>query len=265
MAPQASQGQPIPLFSRVLENPGAPPFLILHGLLGSSDNWQTLGKRYQEAFEVHLLDARNHGRSPHTAEHNYAAMANDILRYLEDRALSKVRIMGHSMGGKTVLQLLHQAPERLDRIAVADMAARAYAPHHQPIFDALTSLDLQAISTREQAQEHLMAALDDPGIVAFLMKGLYRKKEGGFEWRANLPALEANLDQILQSIPLEINTIPTLVVYGTRSSYISESDLTAYDQACLQLEVAPMAGVGHWLHAENPDAFFDITWRFFLG
>jgi pimeloyl-ACP methyl ester carboxylesterase len=265
MAQLSAKEQPVPLFSRVLENAGAPPLVILHGLLGSSDNWQTLGKRYQEAFEVHLLDARNHGRSPHTAHHNYGAMANDVLRYLDDRAMSKVRIMGHSMGGKTVLQLLHQAPERLERIAVADMAARAYAPHHQPIFDALNALDLQTISTREQAQDHLTAALADPGVVAFLMKGLHRKKEGGFEWRANLPVLEGHLDQILQSIPLEINTIPTLVVYGTQSPYVSDSDLAAYDQACLQLEVAPMPGVGHWLHAEAPDAFFDITWNFFQG
>lgn len=255
--------QTVPLFSRVLENPDAPPLLILHGLLGSSDNWQTLGKRYQESFEVHLIDARNHGRSPHHSEHNYAAMANDVLRYLDDRQLNKVRLMGHSMGGKTVLQLLNQAPERLERIAVADMAARAYPPHHQPIFDALTSIELQALSTREAAEEQLMQALKDPGIVAFLMKGLYRKKEGGFDWRANLPVLQAHLGQILQSIPLEINTIPTLVVYGTNSQYVSPSDLTAFDQACLQLEVAPISGAGHWLHAESPDTFFDITWNFF--
>jgi esterase len=262
MAHPSIESSPVSLFSRVLENPGAPPLIILHGLLGSSDNWQTLGKRYQDTFEVHLVDARNHGRSPHHPEHHYAAMAQDILRYLDNRGLNKVRLMGHSMGGKTVLQLLHQAPERLERIVVVDMAARAYAPHHQPIFDALTSLDLQVISSREEAEAHLLAALGDAGIVSFLMKGLYRRKEGGFAWRANIPVLQAHLGQILQSIPLEINTIPTLVVYGTRSEYVSESDLTAYDEACLQLEVAPMVGVGHWLHAEAPDAFFDITWNF---
>jgi esterase len=253
------------LFSRVLENPGAPPLVILHGLLGSSDNWQTLAKRYQSDFEVHLLDARNHGRSPHVPTHTYAAMAADVLRYLEDRGCGQVRLLGHSMGGKTVLQLLHQAPERIARLVVADIAARAYPPHHQPIFDALLGCDLAILTEREAVEAQLMADLGDAGVVAFLMKGLHRLKTGGLAWRANLPVLQAHLPDILVSIPLDVHTLPLLLIYGEQSNYVGAEDLAYFDRHCMQLETHGISGAGHWLHAEAPDEFYEVTRQFLKG
>ena len=57
------------LHSRILGE--GKPFLILHGYFGMSDNWKTLGNRFAEHFQVHLIDLRNHGRSFHAREFNY--------------------------------------------------------------------------------------------------------------------------------------------------------------------------------------------------
>ena len=250
------------LFHRQLGDPQHPALVILHGLLGSSDNWQTLAKQYAETHQVHLLDARNHGRSPHDPVHTYSAMAADVVGYLDAAGLERARIMGHSMGGKTALLLGLQHPDRVERLIIADMAARAYPIHHQPIFDALLSVDLTGAADREAVEAHIASRLGDPSIVAFLMKGLRRLKTGGYAWRANLPVLEAALGEVVGAIPLSINTLPTLAIYGTRSSYVNETDLEAFDSAFMQFESHGIEGAGHWLHAERPEEFFEVTSRF---
>ena len=55
----------VKLNSLRFENPEAPAFVILHGLLGASRNWQTIGKALKDRFDVHIVDLRNHGSSPH--------------------------------------------------------------------------------------------------------------------------------------------------------------------------------------------------------
>ncbi len=250
---------PIPLFHRSLGQPGNPVLIILHGLLGSSDNWQTLGKRYAETHDVRLLDARNHGRSPHDSVHSYPAMVEDVIAFMDEQGIERASILGHSMGGKTALLLGLTHPERVERLVIADMAARAYAVHHQPIFDALQSVDLAQVADRAEVEAAVSARLGDPAIVGFLMKGLRRLKAGGYAWRANLPVLEAALADIVGAVELSVNTLPMLAIYGTRSHYVSEADLAAYDAAFLQFESHAIEGAGHWLHAEQPDEFFEVT------
>lgn len=250
---------PIPLFHRSLGEPGAPHLIILHGLLGSSDNWQTLGKRYAETHRVWLLDARNHGRSPHDPVHTYPAMVADVIAFMDQHGLERASVLGHSMGGKTALLLGLTHPERVERLVIADMAARAYPVHHQPIFDALMSVDLGRVSDRGEVEADVRQRLGDPAIVAFLMKGLRRLKAGGYAWRANLPVLNAALPEVVGPVELSVNTLPTMSIYGTRSHYVSADDLAAFDAAFLQFEHHAMEGAGHWLHAEQPDEFFDVT------
>ena len=238
----------------------APTLVVLHGLLGSSDNWQTLGKRYAEHHNVWVLDARNHGRSPHHPVHSYEAMAADVVHFLDAKGLARVSLLGHSMGGKTVLTLAQTHPERLDKLVVADIAARAYTPHHGPIFEALEGVKLAEASAREDVEAHLVAALnDDRVLVPFLMKGLHRRKEGGFAWRFNVPVLHGALDRIVGAVEVGMNTLPTLVVRGSQSPYVSDDDLRELEGAFMQLDHHTVAGAGHWLHAEAPDEFFKVT------
>jgi len=246
-------------------DPGAPHLVILHGLLGSSDNWQTLGKRYAESHHVWMLDARNHGRSPHDPTHSYEAMAQDVVDFLDANGLDKVRLLGHSMGGKTVLLLSQRHPDRIDKVIVADIAPRAYTPHHGPIFDALLATKPAFASAREDIHESLNQALNhDSVLVPFLMKGLHRRKEGGFAWRFNVPALQHALQDIVGHIELGLNTLPALFVRGSESDYVSEDDLDFLEEHFLHMDHHTIQGAGHWLHAQSPDEFFEVT-ADFLG
>ncbi|MDZ7846576.1 MAG: alpha/beta fold hydrolase [Owenweeksia sp.] len=147
----------------------------MHGLFGMGDNWQTLGRKWGADYQVHLLDMRNHGRSPQSDDFSYEAMADDLLEYLDDHNLEKPYLLGHSMGGKVAMlfSVLHNT--RVGKLVVADIAPKPYDPHHQEIVDALESLDLQQIDSRREAEEKFK--IEDPGVRQFLLKSLYWEKK----------------------------------------------------------------------------------------
>lgn len=250
------------LFFRELGERSSPPLIILHGLLGTSDNWQTLGKLYSEDFCVFMLDQRNHGRSPHFESHDYVELAADLLDFMEEQEIAKAHLLGHSMGGKTALMFAHQHPDRVEKLIIADMAARAYEPHHQPIFNALLSAPLQTATERSEIEQHLQGKLADPVMVGFLMKGLRRRADQGFTWRPHVEVLKDALISVVGEVPLTLNTWPILVIYGGQSNYIQSQDLKLYEQTCMQLEWHRIAEAGHWLHATHPEEFFDVTHAF---
>lgn len=90
------------------------PLIILHGLFGQSDNWNTLAKNFAEkGFHVFTLDQRNHGLSPHSELWNYEVMADDVFEFIQDHNLKEPVLLGHSMGAKTVLFSKINIPELL--------------------------------------------------------------------------------------------------------------------------------------------------------
>ena len=177
------------LFHRVLGahpiNGTLTPLVILHGLLGSSDNWQTLGLQWAADRPVILIDQRNHGRSPHHPNHSYSDMVLDLLDTLDALGVEKTDLLGHSMGGKTVMYFADRYPERCRSLIIADMAPVAYPPHHLPLFDALAALDLDAFDRRGEVDAALAKNVPEPGVRQFLLKGLYRDESRRFAWRFN--------------------------------------------------------------------------------
>ena len=82
------------LYSKI-EGKGKP-LIILHGFLGMSDNWKTLGTQFAaNGFQVHMLDLRNHGRSFHSDAFNYEVMMSDVAEYCRFHQLTKIDIIGH--------------------------------------------------------------------------------------------------------------------------------------------------------------------------
>ncbi|MDA0304523.1 MAG: alpha/beta fold hydrolase [Bacteroidetes bacterium] len=251
-----------PLFYRILGDPSNPPLIILHGLLGTSDNWQSLGKAYSEDHCVYLLDQRNHGRSPHFESHDYLDLAADLNVFMDDHGIEKAHILGHSMGGKTALMFAHHHPDRVEKLIIADMAARAYKPHHQAVFEALLSAPIHDATERGTIERHLSDRLKDPSMVGFLMKGLRRSADIGFTWRPHVKVLQRALISVVGDVPLAMNTWPILVIYGGQSNYIQPADLEQFEQACMLLESHRIPEAGHWLHASHPEEFYAVTSAF---
>ncbi len=240
------------------------PLVILHGFLGMSDNWKTLGNQYAEnGFQVHLVDQRNHGRSFHSEAFNYDILAKDIKDYLEQNNIEKASILGHSMGGKTAMQFACDYPELTEKLIVADIAPKYYPPHHQYILNGLSSLDLSQIQSRTQADKELSNHISEVGIRQFLLKNLYWIKKGSLAFRFNLPVLKEKMEEIGENISTTASFEgPTLFLKGDASEYISSNDIEVIHCHFPKAQIETIDKAGHWLHAENPKQFFEKSLKF---
>lgn len=237
------------------------PLLILHGFLGMSDNWKTLGIQYANlGFQVHMLDLRNHGRSFHSNEFNYQVMTNDVLEYCVEHNLENISIIGHSMGGKVAMLFATTYPEKVDKLIVADIGPKYYSPHHQDILAGLNAVDFSKKPDRTQVDEILKTHIPDFGTRQFLMKSLYWEAPGQLAFRFNLPVFNAQIEQIGTELPSNaIFEKPTLFIRGGNSNYIKDEDFETIVSHFPSAEFQTMPNVGHWLHAENPTLFFEKT------
>lgn len=245
------------------------PLIILHGLFGSADNWQTLAKGFAEKNKVVLVDMRNHGHSPHTDEMNYDAMAEDIYELIQEEKLENSILMGHSMGGKAAMFFAQKHENLLDKLIVVDMGLKKYPPHHQIIFDALLSLDFDLIKTRKEAEEQLKKTITDFGVLQFLLKNIYwvssskdSDTKDQLAFRFNLHVLYREIEEILEAVPPRKVNVNTLFIRGEKSNYILEDDFEKMKEQFPNSTIETILGAGHWVHAEKPKEFFELISEF---
>jgi len=240
------------------------PLVILHGFLGMSDNWKTLGSKYAEhGFEVHLIDQRNHGHSFHHEEFNYEVLVEDLKLYCDDHSLKNIILLGHSMGGKTAMLFSAKYPELVSKLLVADISPRFYPIHHDAILEGLNSLDFSVIKSRGEADEHLSRYVSDFGTRQFLLKNLYWKAKGQLALRMNLEVLKENVSEVGEPLPAHLKfEKDTLFLRGDRSEYIALSDEDIILRHFPKAKIVTIKNAGHWLHAENPTDFFEETMDF---
>lgn len=232
------------------------PIIILHGLFGSLDNWQTIAKQLAETHSVYLVDQRNHGKSPHNDQHSYELMAEDLRAFMESQWIYEATIIGHSMGGKTAMQFAFNNPDMVEKLVIVDITAKGSKGEHEAIFDAFFSLDLNKLTSRKEAQDFFESKLDQVDVVQFLLKNLARKKEGGFAWKMNLPVLHETYAEIMGSLELEGQfEAPTLFIRGAKSQYVSDQDFVQLQQKFTDAKLVTIADAGHWIHAEQPKDF----------
>jgi esterase len=247
----------VQLFHNSYGSSTLPPLIILHGLLGSSDNWHSLGKRFGERFHTFALDARNHGRSPHSDIFDYPAMAADVAEFMSRQNIRSASVLGHSMGGKTaaLVALLH--PDAVDKLVVVDIAPRSYRDRNDQIFGALHSVDISAYSFRKDVDAALSATISDFGIRQFLMKNLGRDQSGRFYWKMNFEVIEKNYDRINEELALDRRfDKPALFIRGEHSDHIQQSDFPIIRRLFPKSEIVTMKNAGHWVHADAPEEFF---------
>ena len=239
------------------------PLLILHGYFGMSDNWKTLGKKFAESFEIHLIDQRNHGRSFHQDEFNYAHLADDLFAYVNYYKLDKIIVLGHSMGGKTAMLFAVKYASFVDKVIIADISPKYYQPHHNDILKALNSVDFKIHNTRKLVDEKIAEIITDVGVRSFLLKNVYWKEKGILDYRFNLKSLTENNAEVGKALP--IHTLfegKVLFIAAGNSGYILNDDHALIKLHFPNSSIQSIANVGHWLHAESPELFYKLVMKF---
>lgn len=241
------------------------PLIILHGLFGMLDNWQALAKEFACFFETHILDLRNHGRSFHANQHNYEVMSEDLLSYLNTYNLDEVSLIGHSMGGKAAMNFACMYPNRVEKLVVVDISPKYYPPHYQEILSGLKAVDRSNLTSRKHADQILSQYFSESAMRQFILKNLYWRLSTELTFKFNLEVLSDQIENVGQA--LYTNALfdrPTLFIAGQSSNYIKETDVELIESHFPDFEIVEIPKSGHWVHAENPDQFFDKVSRFLI-
>ncbi len=238
------------------------PIILLHGLFGSASNLGVVARALAESFTVYAVDLRNHGKSPHDNNMSYAIMAADVLQLMDDQALTSAHLLGHSMGGKTAMQIALNYPQRVNKLVVTDIAPVTYEHGHTYVIRGLTAVAEASIESRQQADEILAQYEDDAGVRSFLLKSLTRTPQGNYVWQLNLEGIIANYDEVAKGNFGTPFTGDTLFVKGGNSDYL----LTEHKDAVMTLfpgaQLKVVANAGHWPHAEQPELFNKLVLQF---
>jgi len=252
----------MPLHYKVLGE--GPPLIVLHGLFGLMDNWMGIAKQLSENYQVFLIDLRNHGRSPHKPVFDYEAMSQDLHEFMAEHQIANPVIIGHSMGGKVAMYFAGRyQPEPFAKLIVVDIAPKYYPVHHRPILDALQSIDVTALQTRQQAENQLAQLIPEPDVRLFLLKNLYRTEEGHFAWRFNLPVIDTQIENVGEALPAHFQCEkPVLFIRGERSRYIEDEDMKLILKHFPAARLETVAGAGHWVHAEKPAELLKLVQDF---
>jgi pimeloyl-ACP methyl ester carboxylesterase len=253
-------------FRRFGQDQEGIPLILLHGLLGSLVNWQRIARKLGEQYPVVVPDLRNHGRSPHDPDVSYPSMAEDVLQLMDEQSIGQAVLIGHSMGGKVAMSLALEHPQRVECLAVVDIAPVTYEGRLALLLDALLDLPLDEIENRRQADEWLAERVVGKAVRDHMLQNLQRTAEG-WRWRNNLRALRNGLEVISAFPEYPAGTVyrgRSLFIRGGKSSYIEPEHLPCIRQLFPHAEITEIAGAGHWVYAEQPD-FFLTTLQGFLS
>jgi len=226
------------------------PLLILHGFFGMGDNWKSLGIKFSDNYQVHIIDQRNHGRSFHSDDFSFELMIEDLFHYIDRHELKRVNLLGHSMGGKTAMQFAVTFPYLVNKLVIADIAPKYYPPHHQFILKALHAVDFKEVKSREDVDDIFKKYIPELKIRQFLLKNVYRKTKDELAYRFNLESLSNNVEEVGDGLPpfTEFEG-STLFLKGENSGYISNDDDTMIKAHFPNSKIVSISNAGHWLHA----------------
>lgn len=230
--------------------------IILHGLLGTLDNWQTVAKKLSNNFQVYCIDQRNHGRSPHSDEMNYIVMAEDVKAFCQQEQIERAIVIGHSMGGKAGMTLALLYPELVTQLIIVDIAPIVYDGGHESILKAMSEAPIHSTSSRNEIELFLKPNIQDFGERQFMLKNLSRKDDNSFYWKCNLNVLMKKYP-VLMGFPELHKTFNGRCdfIKGEKSDYISNSNWNKCTEYFPNANLHTILDAGHWVHAENQHDF----------
>jgi len=236
---------------------GDQNLIVLHGFLGMGANWKSHARNWSSlGYRIHLVDQRNHGKSFRSSEFNYGVMCEDLRRLMEHLQIKDAFLLGHSMGGKTAMEFACRYPQYVRALAVVDIGAKCYPPHHQKILEGLAALDLDSLKSRAEADAHLQAYVPELGIRQFLLKNLYWKNPGQLDLYIHIDVLKNAGQAIGKALDSDAYfEKSTLFISGGQSDYILPEDKPILHQHFPNVQMTAIPVAGHWPHAEQPVAF----------
>lgn len=244
------------------------PLVILHGLFGMLDNWLSLAKKFADNYEVFLIDQRNHGKSPHSHEHNYLLMARDLFDFFDQQNIFSANIIGHSMGGKTAMQFATLYPNYVKSLIIADIFPKEYnqiTNEHQVVFNAINELKDCKFSDRKLAEKRLEELIPDKRILQFMYKNLTMSNSGCIQWKFNAEVLLKEYPALMKNIYFSsVVNVPVLFIKAEKSDYIIPDEFKLVRNYFPLAELTIMPEATHWLHADNPQLFLKIVLDFLI-
>lgn len=243
------------------------PVVILHGLLGLSDNWVSFGRQLALDFEVFIPDSRNHGQSPPDPVFNFPVLVEDLVELINDLELKKVNMIGHSLGGKVAMLFALENPILLNKLVVVDIAPRKYPPNleHQMLIDAMLKVDFSSAHSRSDIEKQLEPNIRSLKLRQFLLKNIYWKEKETMAWRVNLPILKESLSSVQEEIITNKKCLnPVLMVRGGLSNYVTDADISEMIRLFPNTTVRTIANASHWVHADAPGEFYTLVHEFLI-
>lgn len=232
------------------------PVVLIHGVFGSASNLGNLARVLAENFRVISVDLRNHGDSPRDDVMDLPALAQDVIALLDALSIRQAHIVGHSLGGKIGMQIALNFPACINRLVVADISPVKYEGSHERILKGLEVLHNSTLVSRSAADKILADYEANPGVRGFLLKNLYRKADGSYGLKLNVPALLANYSEKLTAAPAgSAFDGEVLFIKGETSAYMQENHRETICRLFPNAQFRVIAGAGHWLHADKPAEF----------
>lgn len=236
--------------------------VIIHGLFGSHKNWSRISQKLAEHYYVIAVDCRNHGDSFNSVNMNYQLMANDVWLLVEHLELKKPIVMGHSMGGKTAMQLVSDHKDSFLQLVVVDIAPVDYKHDHSNLIKPILDLDITKVKNRKQVDEALKTDISDNFVRLFLLQSLSHQDQRWY-WKIDWQNISDHMSDIVASPKFKdkIST-PSLFVFGEKSEYYSPKGVNQINHYFNHADIEMVANGTHWLHYEQADEFMSILNRY---
>ena len=243
---------------------GPRQVVFLHGLFGQGKNFSSVATALADVATSHLVDLPNHGRSPWTEEFDLDAQADLVADWIAERFDAPVALIGHSLGGKIAMRVALRRPELIDRLMVVDIspARNEAAQSFAALVAALRHLDIDHIKSRTEAELLLTDEILDAVVRRFLLQNL-RHKGQHWSWAANLDLLGDSLHEVggWRTIDASYEG-PVFWVTGGLSPYVQPEHVPIMRELFPRMFQITLKRAGHWVHADDPEAFLVVCRRF---